>query len=127
MNQNLIIISARGSGKDLDNDKKIEILENRFKQDELYFNKIFWRQKNKLPICNQENIDIFIDDSPIVCKELSNKGIKTIYLQYGRAPELNHTNIITAHNWYDIWNIIFQEIIQTTPEYSYYTSGFTED
>ena len=61
---------------------------------------------NKVPKAKDLNCDIFIEDSYDNAIELSNSGFKVILLDtnYNRLP-LNH-NIIRAHNWMEISQII---------------------
>jgi len=61
---------------------------------------------NKVPKAKDLNCDIFIEDSYDNAIELSNSGFKVILLDtnYNRLP-LNH-NIIRAHNWIEISQII---------------------
>lgn len=73
----LIIISARGGMIEEMKDVALE----KFEEENLSFDKYYWKQDNKLEVAKRENIDIMIDDSYDVCKKLSANGIRTIYFR----------------------------------------------
>ena len=73
----LIIISARGGMIEEMKDVALE----KFEEENLTFNKYYWKQEDKLEVAKRENIDVMIDDSYDVCKKLSSNGIRTIYFR----------------------------------------------
>ena len=64
------------------------------------FDKLVISALDKGKICEEENIDIFIDDQERNCTLTQNKGIKTIYFDI-EHKEVNN-NFITCYSWYDI-------------------------
>ena len=97
---NLYFVTAR--------DKSLELLTYLYLLDhEIPFDEVFiLGTHNKVPKAKDLNCDIFIEDSYDNAIELSNSGFKVILLDtnYNRLP-LNH-NIIRAHNWMEISQII---------------------
>ena len=66
MGHKLIIISTRGT----ETEEMINIVANKFKENNLTFDKYFWKEHNKLKVCKEEKIDIMIDDSPSTCTKM---------------------------------------------------------
>ena len=96
MGHKLIIISTRGT----ETNEMIDIVINKFKEENLEFDKYFWKENNKLKICKDENIDIMIDDSPSTCKKMEDNKIKTIYFRGIRGPKLEESEYLKeVNNW----------------------------
>lgn len=99
----LIIVSARGTG----NEEMINIVTKKFDEAGIKFNKYFWKTKNKVEVCKQENIDIMIDDSPTICENMVENGIKTIYFRGIRGYDLPESpNLIELNNWGEVYRFI---------------------
>lgn len=92
----LIIISARGT----ENEEMIKLVNEKIIESKVKIDKYYWKAKDKLKICQEENIDIMIDDNPDTCEKLSNNNIKTLYFRniYGRKLEENK-NLSEVYNW----------------------------
>jgi len=58
-----------------------DVAIEKFEEENIKFNKYYWKQDDKLEIAQKENIDYMIDDSYDVCKKLSENGIKSIYFR----------------------------------------------
>ena len=80
----LIIISSRGH----DNVEMQKIVEKRFKKEKLKFDKYYWKILDKLQICLEERIDLMIDDNYLICKNLSDNFVNTLYLRDVRKQKL---------------------------------------
>lgn len=106
-----IIVTARGNVPGEDNEKMIEVIEEKFNKDNLEFDEYCWKQLNKIEVCKQQKIDYLIDDSPIVCEETSKAGIKTIFLKHAgvKSPEENE-NLIELNNWGEIYRFLLSKI-----------------
>lgn len=99
----LIIISARGGMVAQMKDAAIE----KFEQEGLKFDKYYWKQSDKLEVAQMENIDIMIDDSPMVCEKTSSNNIKTIYFRDKDTKKLNENEYLTeVSNWGQIYRYI---------------------
>lgn len=71
-----VVITARGNFIEEMKDDAERLLE----ENNLYFDKYFWKVDDKLEICKNENIDIMIDDDWRIIKKLAENNIKTLYL-----------------------------------------------
>lgn len=101
-----IIISARGGMIEEMKDIAIE----KFNEENLSFNKYYWKQDDKLEIAQKEQIDFMIDDSYDVCKRLSTNGIKTIYFRDKEMKKLEQNEYLKeVSNWGEIYRIIKNE------------------
>ena len=103
-----IVITARGlmpDGsfmKEMEDDAKRILTENN-----VFFDKYYWGQKDKLEICKKENIDIMIDDDWRIIKKLSDNKIKTLYFRDTNLKKLEETKYISeVNNWGDIYRKI---------------------
>lgn len=100
----IIIISARGGMIEEMKDVALE----KFKQENLVFNKYYWKQgDDKLDVAKKENIDFMIDDSYDVCKKLSSNGVKTIYFRDKEMKQLEQNQYLKeVSNWGEIYRYI---------------------
>ena len=74
----LIVITARG----LDGgDRVLQYMEDDAKrildENNIVFDKYYWKQNDKLEICTKENIDIMIEDDFRIITDLANNKVKT--------------------------------------------------
>lgn len=98
-----IVISARGGTVEKMKDVAIE----KFEEEEILFDKYYWKQEDKLEVAQKENIDIMIDDSYDVCKKLSENKIKTIYFRDKEMKKLEQNEYLKeVSNWGEIYRII---------------------
>lgn len=99
----VIIISTRGT----ETEEMINIVANKFKENNLTFDKYFWKEHNKLKVCKEENIDIMIDDSPSTCTKMQENKIRTIYFRGLRGKKLNEDEYLKeVNNWGQIYRIL---------------------
>lgn len=98
-----IVISARGGTVEKMKDVAIE----KFEEEEISFDKYYWKQEDKLEVAQKENIDIMIDDSYDVCKKLSENKIKTIYFRDKEMKKLEQNEYLKeVSNWGEIYRMI---------------------
>lgn len=84
-----------------------DVALEKFKQENLVFNKYYWKQDDKLDVAKKENIDFMIDDSYDVCKKLSSNGVKTIYFRNKEMKQLEQNQYLTeVINWGEIYRYI---------------------
>lgn len=103
-NHKLIIISSRG----YDNVEMQIIAEERFEKENLKFDKYYWKILDKVKICKEEKIDLMIDDNYIICKELSDNLIKTLYLRDVKKEKLKENNYLKEVNsWGEIYRFVY--------------------
>lgn len=101
----LIIITARGSFeiKEMRN-----VMEEKFLKDSLNFSKYYWAVQNKVEVCKNEEVDIMIDDSPIVCKEMKQNRIKTLYFRDVNREKIEESEYLKeVNNWGEIYRYIY--------------------
>lgn len=98
----LIVITARGIHKNGDKEALAKI-----KEEKLHFDKLYFKQIDKLPICQEEQVDIMIDDNYQICKKIAKTGIKVLYFHsLGRKHLLHTKNIKEVYNWGEIYRYI---------------------
>jgi uncharacterized HAD superfamily protein len=99
----LIIISARGGMIPEMKDVALE----KFAEEKIKFSKYYWKQDDKLDVAKKENIDMMIDDSYDVCKNLSENGIRTIYFRDKEMKKLKQNEYLKeVSNWGEIYRYI---------------------
>lgn len=102
-NIEFIAITARGGYLTEMRDDAERIL----RENNITFDKIYWRQRDKLDTCLEENIDIMIDDDYQVVNTLSQNGIKTLYFRDSGMIKLEENEFVKeVNNWGDIYRII---------------------
>lgn len=77
------------------------------KENNIEFDKYYWKIDDKLAICQKENVDIMIDDDWKIVKKLSENKIKTLYFRDTNLVELEEGKYIKeVNNWGDIYRYI---------------------
>lgn len=104
-NIEFIIVSTRGSeGKE-----QIDIVMKKFLECHLTFEKYYWNCGDKLKICQEENVDFIIDDSPSVIEKTSNHRIKSIYFRGITGYDIQHSKyIFEVNNWGSVYRILIE-------------------
>ena len=83
------------------------VVANKFKENNLTFNKYFWKEHNKLKVCKEEKIDIMIDDSPSTCTKMQANKIRAIYFRGIRGPKIAEDKYLKeVNNWGQIYRIL---------------------
>lgn len=100
----IFIITARD--KNLYTDPYKTTLEQ-LRKNKIYPDKLFCTF-NKVQVCIDEQIDLFIDDSIEHCQKVSNSGIQT--LLFNNKINLNKTvNLNKVNNWKEIYEYILMK------------------
>ena len=97
-NNNIFFITARLMG--IDNCDTLNITKNTIKDinyDELII------ESDKLKICKEKNIDIFVEDSYDTCKELQLNGIKTYLMTTKMNEKIENSEIERVKSWDEIY------------------------
>lgn len=99
----LIVISARG----INYLEMITLVEEKIKENNILFDKFYWKAADKLEICKNEKIDIMIDDNPDTCEKLSQNNIKTLYFRniYGKVLTEN-SYLREVYDWGNVYRVI---------------------
>ena len=82
---------------------EINITNQRLKEENIMFDKIFFSVDNKLDICKENNVDIMIDDLYDTIKNLSENGIDCLYYRDLVLKFYNNHNVKEVRNWGDIY------------------------
>lgn len=63
---------------------------------------------DKLKVCQENGIELFIEDSFETCKELEENGIKSYLMTTRMNNNINAGNIERINNWFDLDEKIHQ-------------------
>ena len=98
-----VVITARGGFvKEMKNDA-IRLLE----ENNIKFNKYYWKVEDKLEICKSENVDFMIDDDWRIIKKLADNKIKTLYFRDTNLTKLEENDYIKeVNNWGEVYRYI---------------------
>lgn len=101
----IVLITARGDERFPGSE---EITHRRLKENGIEYDSIIFNSLDKVKICNENNIDIFIDDSPKHCKEVSeNLGIPVIGFESEiNKEEMIKNNIRCVSSWKELDSIL---------------------
>lgn len=98
-----VVITARGGFVKEMKDDAIRLLE----ENNINFDKYYWKIDDKLEVCQKENIDIMIDDDWKIIKKLADNNIHTLYFRDTNLVKLEESEYIKeVNNWGDIYRII---------------------
>lgn len=61
---------------------------------------------DKLKVCKDEGIELFIEDSYDTCKELTENGIKSILMTTKMNEKIETENIPRVYNWDEVYEQI---------------------
>lgn len=102
-NIEFVVITARGGFvEEMMEDAKRILQENNIE-----FDKYYWKQDDKLDVCLKENIDIMIDDDYKIIEKLSKNNIRTLYFRDSGIKKLKENDYIKeVNNWGDIYRYI---------------------
>ncbi len=98
----LICITSRGV---LD-DEEIEITKKRLKEEGIIFDKLFFAQANKVKCCQDEKIDVMIDDYFDFIQSISNSGINCLYFRDNIQDDIINPYVRNVKNWGEVYRQI---------------------
>ena len=108
----LIVITSRGIApkgnfiQEMEDNAKKLLADNN-----IIFDKYYWKQKDKLEACQKENIDLMIDDDYRIVSKLAENGIKCLYFREAGIKKVeNNKNVTEVHNWGEIYRIIYNKL-----------------
>lgn len=98
-----VVITARGTQvKEMKQDAMRLLAENNIEFDNYY-----WEVDDKLSICNQENVDLMIDDDWRIIQKIASSEIKTLYFRDANLKKLEENKCIReVNNWGEIYRYI---------------------
>ena len=98
-----VVITARGGFVKEMKDDAIRLLE----ENNIKFDKYYWKVEDKLEICKNEKVDIMIDDDWKIIKKLADNQVKTLYFRDTNLMKLEENEYIKeVNNWGDIYRYI---------------------
>lgn len=101
----IIIITARGSGRESDglrSDYTKEVTKKWLELNNIKPTKVIFSTSSKLEICRNEQIDLMIDDMPFNILEIS-KEIKCFCYNAIYNEDISGDNITRCYSWEDIY------------------------
>ncbi len=98
----LILITARGCISQ----QEIDISIKRLKEHGLEFDGFHFVSTDKLKVCQEEKIDVMIDDCINHIEKISSAGIKCLYFRDIWARPCHNKNVLEVHNWGEIYRKI---------------------
>lgn len=96
----IYIVTARDSEF---HDDPYNLSKNWLEKNNIEYDKLIVNARQKAPICEQEKIELFIDDQLNNCLDIQKVGIKSIQIS---DDDKKFENIITLHNWNEIYRYI---------------------
>lgn len=100
----IYIITSRY--KICENSDAEKITKNWLDKNNIKYNKIFFNASNtKIKICQQEKIDLFIDDNYEVCKKMIEKNISTLLME-SPYNNIKDDKIKRVNNWNEVYKEI---------------------
>ena len=75
------------------------------------YDKLIINAQNKGEIAEQNNIDLFVDDSIKNCLSVANKGIKTYIMENKCNVQCNHPSVKRVYSWPHLESELRKEII----------------
>lgn len=83
-----------------------EITKNTLKESNIEYDKLIINASDKLKVCEDEGIELFVEDSYDTCKELAENGIKSILMTTKMNQKIEAGNIPRVHNWDEVYEQI---------------------
>lgn len=96
---NIIIISARW---DRENSIISKITKEWLEKYNIHYDKLFMGHKDKRAIVEENNIDIFIDDSFKTCKQISEMNVKTLIMNSRLNKDMEDNDLERVFSWKEI-------------------------
>ena len=98
-----VVITARGGFIKEMKDDAIRLLN----ENNIEFDKYYWKVEDKREICKKENVDIMIDDDWKIIKRLADNQIKTLYFRDTNLMKLEENEYVKEiNNWGEIYRYI---------------------
>ena len=98
-----VVITARGGFIDEMKDDAQRLLD----ENNIKFDKYYWKCSEKLEACQNEKVDIMIDDDWKIIKKLSENKIKTLYFRDTNLLKMQENEYLTeVNNWGDVYRYI---------------------
>ena len=83
-----------------------DITINSLQMNNILYDKLVINASDKLQVCKENEIEVFIEDSYETCKELEEFGIKTYLMTTKMNESIDSGNIERVNDWNEIYNKI---------------------
>lgn len=83
-----------------------EITKNTLKENNIPYDKLIINASDKLKVCKDEGIELFVEDSYDTCKELTENGIKSILMTTKMNQQIEAGDIPRVNNWDEVYEQI---------------------
>ena len=83
-----------------------EITRNTLNANNVPYDKLIMNASDKLKVCKDEEIELFIEDSYDTCKELTENGIKSILMTTEMNKNIETVDIPRVYNWDEVYEQI---------------------
>lgn len=103
----IIIITARSDYYYKD---PLKMTQDWLKKENIPYNKLVVNSRNKGIICEENKIDIFLDDNPIHCEEAYSVGCKTYIMNNLDDNICDNKNIIRVNDFYEFYEKIKDDL-----------------
>lgn len=108
----IIFVTARNNEGDRIRDS-YQISKNLLDKNDIKYHKIITECSDKLFVCRENNIDLFIDDKIETCIELKDGKINTLLMNTPFNNQLDEKNIVRVFSWIDLYYKV-QELKEKT-------------
>lgn len=98
----IIFVTARNNEGDRIQDS-YKVSKNLLDQNDIKYHKIITECSDKLSVCRENNIDLFIDDKIETCLELKDGKIHTFLMNTPFNNQLDERNIVRVFSWIDLY------------------------
>lgn len=99
-----VVITARGGFVKEMKDDAIRVLE----ENNINFDKYYWKVEDKLEVCKKENIGLMIDDDWRIVEKLAKNHVKTLYFRDTNLKKLEENEYLKeVNNWGEIYRYIY--------------------
>ncbi len=75
-------------------------------ENKIYYDKLIFSSEGKLDVCQENKIDVMIEDSPNNIEKLSKGDLQVFCYDSSYNKKANGNNVIRVYSWYDILNKI---------------------
>ena len=106
---NTIKIVTKRENTDLDNEKGERMrnfVRQWLKEEDIYYDKLIFCKGSKVPYCQEEEIEIMIDDWVTNINEISKECCPVIIFETGYNLDCNPKNTFRCNSWKEIYSII---------------------
>lgn len=98
----IIFITARNNKGDRINDS-YSVSKKLLDKNDIEYDKLITECHDKLSVCKENNIDIFVDDKIETCLELKNGGVVSFVMNTPFNNQLDEKNIVRVFSWIDLY------------------------